>query len=153
MNPLEKFLTGFDEFQLSLKESWVSFYSQYQSEIERFVGTLDWLSESYFNDFVIFSSFYLILGNTIYLVILILGYINSKKKFQDSFLSPLDIKKAPELLKPISILVPAYNEEKSIVDSVRTLCQLNYPIHEVIVVNDGSSDGTLKALLEGFDFN
>ncbi len=50
----------------------------------------------------------------------------------------------------ISILAPAYNEERSIVDSVRALLALHYQNLEIIVVNDGSSDGTLAALAGAF---
>lgn len=51
---------------------------------------------------------------------------------------------------PISLLVPAYNEEAVIVQSVRSMLTLEYPQIEVIVVNDGSKDGTLQAMIEGF---
>ena len=47
---------------------------------------------------------------------------------------------------PISIVLGAYNEQLSVVASVRSLLALNYPAFEVVVVNDGSSDGTLAAL-------
>jgi cellulose synthase/poly-beta-1,6-N-acetylglucosamine synthase-like glycosyltransferase len=50
----------------------------------------------------------------------------------------------------ISILVPAYNEVKGIVDSVRSLVALDYPQLEVIVVNDGSTDDTVQRLVDGF---
>lgn len=56
-----------------------------------------------------------------------------------------------DLALPVSVIAPAYNEELSIVESVRALLALEYPQHEVIVVNDGSSDNTLGALIEGFD--
>lgn len=52
---------------------------------------------------------------------------------------------------PISLLVPAYNEEAVIVQSVRSMLTLEYPEIEVIVVNDGSKDGTLQAMIDGFD--
>ncbi len=52
---------------------------------------------------------------------------------------------------PISILVPAYNEEATICGSVRSLLQLSYPEYEVVVVNDGSKDGTLDALCAEFE--
>ena len=52
---------------------------------------------------------------------------------------------------PVSVLVPAYNEEPTIVDSVHSLLALRYPEHEVIVVNDGSSDATLERLRAAFD--
>jgi cellulose synthase/poly-beta-1,6-N-acetylglucosamine synthase-like glycosyltransferase len=51
---------------------------------------------------------------------------------------------------PISLVVPAYNESKSIVTSIKALLQLEYPDFEVIVVNDGSTDDTLEKLIEAF---
>src|SRR4029078_5533193 len=55
--------------------------------------------------------------------------------------------------QPVSILVPAYNEEATIASSVRSLLQLNYPEFEVIVINDGSNDATLEALQEGLQLD
>lgn len=55
-----------------------------------------------------------------------------------------------DLALPISVIAPAYNEELSIVQSVRALLALEYPEHEVIVVNDGSKDRTLDTLIEAF---
>jgi len=52
---------------------------------------------------------------------------------------------------PISVVIPAYNEEATIVTSVRSMLQLRYSEHEVIVVNDGSRDGTLRELVQAFD--
>jgi len=52
---------------------------------------------------------------------------------------------------PVSVLVPAYDEEPTIVDSVHSLLALRYPEHEVIVVNDGSRDRTLERLRDAFD--
>jgi cellulose synthase/poly-beta-1,6-N-acetylglucosamine synthase-like glycosyltransferase len=51
----------------------------------------------------------------------------------------------------ISILAPAYNEELTVAQSVRSLLTLRYPSLEVVVVNDGSSDGTLETLRREFD--
>jgi cellulose synthase/poly-beta-1,6-N-acetylglucosamine synthase-like glycosyltransferase len=56
-----------------------------------------------------------------------------------------------EALPPISVLVPAYNMEAGIVDSVRAQVALQYPLHEVVVVNDGSQDGTLACMHLAFD--
>jgi cellulose synthase/poly-beta-1,6-N-acetylglucosamine synthase-like glycosyltransferase len=51
----------------------------------------------------------------------------------------------------ISILAPAHNEEATVVESVRSLLTLRYPSLEVVLVNDGSSDGTLERLQREFD--
>lgn len=56
-----------------------------------------------------------------------------------------------DVAPPIALLVPAYNEEASIVASVRALLAAKYPHIEVVVVNDGSRDGTMDALREAFD--
>jgi hypothetical protein len=52
---------------------------------------------------------------------------------------------------PISIIVPAYNEGVVIKDTIRTLLQINYPVFEVIVVDDGSSDNTFDLAKEIID--
>jgi cellulose synthase/poly-beta-1,6-N-acetylglucosamine synthase-like glycosyltransferase len=55
------------------------------------------------------------------------------------------------LTPAISILLPAFEEEAGVVASTRSLLALRYPEHEVIVVNDGSRDGTLERLSDAFD--
>jgi cellulose synthase/poly-beta-1,6-N-acetylglucosamine synthase-like glycosyltransferase len=65
--------------------------------------------------------------------------------------APLDEIFASPLAPGISVLVPAYNEEAGIVESVRSLLDLRYPVHEVVVVNDGSKDATLARLTEAFE--
>jgi cellulose synthase/poly-beta-1,6-N-acetylglucosamine synthase-like glycosyltransferase len=56
-----------------------------------------------------------------------------------------------DALPPITILVPAYNEQKTIEASVTAILALHYRNYEVVVVNDGSKDGTLEALRHAFD--
>ena len=51
----------------------------------------------------------------------------------------------------VSLLVPAYNEEVGIVTAVQALLSLRYPRHEVVVVDDGSSDATFDRLRDAFD--
>jgi cellulose synthase/poly-beta-1,6-N-acetylglucosamine synthase-like glycosyltransferase len=55
-----------------------------------------------------------------------------------------------EIAPSISMLVPAHNEEASIKESVRALLTLTYPRLEIVVVDDGSTDGTLSELISTF---
>ena len=52
--------------------------------------------------------------------------------------------------KPVSIIVPAYNEQVGIVDSIHSLLSLRYPIIEIIIVNDGSTDCTSEVVINHF---
>lgn len=60
-------------------------------------------------------------------------------------------KRYADLAPPIAILSPAFNEELTIIESVRSMLSLEYPSFEIIVINDGSSDRTLERLKEAFD--
>lgn len=51
---------------------------------------------------------------------------------------------------PVSIIVPAYNEEVTVVDTVRSLLSLEYTLYEIIVVDDGSTDNTSQKLIDAF---
>jgi len=71
----------------------------------------------------------------------LLVYLENRKKiFRDP---PL-----PKKLPKVSILVPAYNEEKTIGKTLKSLLNLNYPKDklEIIAINDGSTDNTLKIM-------
>jgi len=51
---------------------------------------------------------------------------------------------------PITLIVPAYDEEATCVEAVRALLNLDYPSYRILVVNDGSRDETLERLLEAY---
>ncbi len=44
----------------------------------------------------------------------------------------------------VSVFVPAYNEGETIEAALQSLIALDYPAYEIIVVNDGSTDDTLR---------
>jgi len=52
---------------------------------------------------------------------------------------------------PVSLVAPVYNEAPVVVTSVRSFLGVHYPEHEVIVVNDGSTDETLTVLADAFE--
>lgn len=51
---------------------------------------------------------------------------------------------------PVAILIPVHNEENVVLRSIRSALAADYPFFEVIVINDGSSDGTLKKVIDEF---
>lgn len=55
------------------------------------------------------------------------------------------------LARGVSVLMPAYNEEATIVSAVQAMMSLRYPDFEVIVVDDGSRDETVARLVAAFD--
>lgn len=54
---------------------------------------------------------------------------------------------------PISVIVPAYNEELTIEETIKSLLNLDYKIYEIIVVNDGSKDETLDRVIKNFNLH
>jgi cellulose synthase/poly-beta-1,6-N-acetylglucosamine synthase-like glycosyltransferase len=85
------------------------------------------------------------LGLTIFSAITLRKYLrkNSYVDYNSIVSSPL----APSL----SVIAPAYNESRSIVDNIRTLLSLYYNNYEVVVINDGSSDDTLDKIIEAYE--
>ncbi len=84
----------------------------------------------------------------------ILGLISSftannylKKNAFTDYLKILQSPEAPS----VSVLAPAFNEEHSIIENVRSLLSIQYPNYEVIIINDGSRDRTLVKMIEEYD--
>lgn len=68
-----------------------------------------------------------------------------KKKQQDKLKNTL----MQDYYVPVSIIVPAYNEEVTVVETVLSLLSLDYKLYEIIVVDDGSKDTTSKKTHRG----
>jgi cellulose synthase/poly-beta-1,6-N-acetylglucosamine synthase-like glycosyltransferase len=94
--------------------------------------------------------FYVSVDNGLQFMLLAIGFFTLHGK--RGRLSPPEIDtlmKSP-LLPGVSVLTPAFNEALTIRDSVRSMLRLRHPSHEVIVINDGSTDETLKLLVDEF---
>lgn len=98
-----------------------------------------------------FVVFYYFLINTIYLIVLFLSILQINRMRKHRYTFDLDQAFKFRLLPPVSIILPAYNEEKTIVESVTSLLFIKYPNYELLVVNDGSKDNTLQVLIDSFN--
>ena len=99
---------------------------------------------------ITFVVLYFFLLNTIYLFILFLSITEINRSKKSRFTFDLDQAFKFRLLPPVSIILPAYNEEKTIVESIRSLLFVRYPQYELLIVNDGSKDNTLEVLKDSF---
>lgn len=89
--------------------------------------------------------------NLIYLAFTGIAWRDLTRHLRARAHAPDDEVFASPVTPPVSVLVPAYNEAPTIVESVHSLLALRYPQHEVLVVNDGSTDETLERLRDAFD--
>ena len=97
----------------------------------------------------IFYVVYLIIFATFSFAAVLIGsyklYVNDRMLRFNNKLSHEDL--------PISVLIPAYNESVTVVKSVNSLLALDYQLYEIIVVDDGSKDGTAQKLIDEFDMS
>lgn len=59
----------------------------------------------------------------------------------------VDNKTSPEILLPVSVVVPAYNEEEGVasqIKAIRRVLEIHDITHEILVVDDGSQDATAE---------
>lgn len=108
-----------------------------------------WESILFFSSIVILL--YMIVLNTFYSLNLVMAAIMIPL-YNNRYQLTRGIPVEKHIAKSFSILVPAYNEEKTIVESLRSLLALDYNDYEIVVANDGSSDKTLEILISTFQF-
>lgn len=102
---------------------------------------------------IVFSYGLLVLGilqNLVYFVQLPLAALELKRLKLRSADEHARWLAGADVALPISILIPAYNESVTITATVRATLASQYPLYEVIVVNDGSKDDTLEVLVREF---
>jgi len=102
-----------------------------------------------FNYFVLF---YFLSINSTYILLTVLSFFSLRRYIKESHIIKSQKNRLfqSSFYKPISILVPAYNEEATICENVKSLLQIHYPEFEIIVVNDGSTDETLEVLKQKY---
>ena len=105
-----------------------------------FVSVVDWVILGYF-----------LALNTSYALLIGLAAIEFRSHLGRSSSAGYDDDMGSPFTPGVSIVVAAYNEEATIVESVKAMLSLRYPDFEVIVVVDGATDGTLAELQRAFD--
>lgn len=102
----------------------------------------------------ILNSFFLVYSMLLFLSYVAIGllssaemsfYMKKNKHFRFNTI------KEHKILPSISIIAPAYNEEATIIENIRSLLSLEYPKVEVIVVNDGSTDNSLQSVIDYYN--
>ena len=94
--------------------------------------------------FTLFLSF-------MYVLQMFVSLARVKKDYKRLYSSDFRRYRKSRNLLPISLIVPAYNEQENIVQNVRSLMKINYPQYEIIVVNDGSTDLTRQLMISSFE--
>jgi cellulose synthase/poly-beta-1,6-N-acetylglucosamine synthase-like glycosyltransferase len=98
-----------------------------------------------------FMLLYLFAINSYYLALTVAGFLRTLRAVRE--LQRPDQRRLlrSPLTPPVSLLAPAYNEAANVVNNVRSLLMLDYPLFEIILVNDGSKDDTLARLIKAFE--
>src|SRR4249920_3581003 len=93
---------------------------------------------------------YLLFTTAVYVTLTVIGAIESLVRRHESWSEDYDALGSSRFTIPVSVIVAAYNEERVIAATTRSLLDFEYSEHEVIVVNDGSTDRTLDELVDAF---
>ena len=106
---------------------------------------------TYVLDYNYYIAFYSIAISAVNLILIALSVVNVRRQTRLWELKSNSLLFKDRMLPGISIVAPAYNEEKTIIESANSLLNLVYPDYELIIVNDGSVDQTMKILISTFD--
>src|SRR4030065_812157 len=93
---------------------------------------------------------YFFIYNSINLFFITISFYEVRRRVISSGFEDLDLVIKSPFTPPLSIIVPAYNEEKTIQESVSSFLNLQFPRMEIVIVNDGSTDATIEVLKSAF---
>lgn len=96
---------------------------------------------------------YYIVLHAIYLLLVLLGAIQIRRYGSAITFDEFQRIAKSDLSMPVSVIIPAHNEAAIIANTVKNALKLNYPAHEVIVVDDGSTDETIELLTRTFNLH
>ncbi len=93
---------------------------------------------------------YFFVGNGVYSLLMMMSLVAVWLHNQRLIYEGLDELRESVVTPPATIIVPAWNEQDIIVESVRSVLKTDYPRLEVLIVDDGSTDATLERLIAAF---
>src|SRR5690348_15450691 len=93
---------------------------------------------------------YFIAGNGIYTLLMLLSlgsvWLHNRRLAYEG----LDHLRRSTVTPPVTVVLPAHDEQDGIVATVRSVLRTDYPNLEIVVVDDGSTDATLGRLIDAF---
>lgn len=101
-----------------------------------------------YNNFALYYLISINITNTVLFFLALKGIKRYRSKLQNW---PYYQMMSSVYVPPVSIIVPCFNEEKTIVDNIESLLNIEYSKFEIVVINDGSIDDTLGTLIKSFD--
>ncbi|MGL5694669.1 MAG: glycosyltransferase family 2 protein, partial [Peptostreptococcaceae bacterium] len=94
---------------------------------------------------------YMVILCGIFFIYVIYSSIELSKRIKANTISEYIEIDNKEYYTPVSILVPAYNEEVTICDTINSLIHIDYNEYEIIIINDGSTDESLEKIVNRYD--
>jgi cellulose synthase/poly-beta-1,6-N-acetylglucosamine synthase-like glycosyltransferase/peptidoglycan/xylan/chitin deacetylase (PgdA/CDA1 family)/spore germination protein YaaH len=88
--------------------------------------------------YVFLTAIFLAIGRIVLIAILAIR--------QNADNSKVKKRKAPAVMYPVSIIVPAYNEEVTAAKTIQSLLRTEYHAYEIIFIDDGSKDNTYEVV-------
>lgn len=89
---------------------------------------------------------YFLFVNLAYIILLITSIPDLYIRFKESMLGNVDFFIRSKSMPPVTAILPAYNEEADLIETIKSLLKSEYPNLQIIIVNDGSEDGTMEKL-------
>lgn len=99
----------------------------------------------------LFVIWYFLAISFMYTLLLMLSISDVYKRFKEEEIGNIIALMQSKALPPITIIVPAFNEEKSIIDNIKSILNNDYQNKQIIIVNPDSEDETLNILIKEFN--